>query len=351
MIDRKECLYPFDFTSELTKGLLVCAGGFEDRSLAFARRLRKRNINIEESVILQYESQREDNDTNFRELEYLLEKVTGKKPNVTPVNANTPLESCLAIKTVIEETAPGLRDYTALVDISGMTNLWALSSIHAVLRCGLDCSVIYTEARWYYPPKREQNRIVRAWKERRYDIASRYLQSSGLKAVNIPPEFVGNFRPGKQTCLIVFVGYEPNRAEGLIDDYAPGALIVLYGRSPHSQMYWRTQLSRDLHEELFSQWHIRESEISTLLPDKILEELESSFDILKEQYDIAIAPQCSKMQAVASYIFWRNHPEVQLLFTLPVRFNPNRYSKGSRTTYVYDLSSSIMRFSEYPPTP
>ena len=336
-----QCFESFDFASSLTKGLLICAGGFEDRSLACARRLRRSNTDIEDSLILRYESQSDDNEANFGELEHRLNYIVGRRPKVVSVNSDTPIESGLAIRTAVEAIVGGLADHTALVDVSGMTNLWALSSIHASLTCGLRVSAVYTEARSYYPPRHEHKKIVRAWKEKRYEVASGYLQSSGLKAVNITPEFVGNFRPGKQVCLMAFVGYEPNRAEGLIDDYAPGALIVFYGRSPYPQMYWRTQLSRDLHEELFLQWHVRESEISTLVPREILSALECHFDVLKEQYDIAIAPQCSKMQAVASYVFWRNHPEVQLLFTSPVRFNPKRYSRGSRTTYIYNVSQAI----------
>jgi hypothetical protein len=226
---------------------------------------------------------------------------------------------------------------TVLIDISGMTHLWALGAIHACLSCGLSVAVIYTEARSYFPPKQELQKIVRSWEQREYDIVSQYLQSAGLKTVHIVPEFGGNFRPGRKNCLAVFVGYEPNRIRGLVEQYAPGALIVLYGRSPHEKLLWRTQLSKDLHKELFSGWYVREAEISTFLVSEILSKLEDEFQILQEEYDLAIAPQCSKMQAIASYIFWRKHPEVQLLFTSPVRFNPDRYSSGVGGTFIYDI--------------
>ena len=327
MFNNINCLIPFDFSNGVSTGLLVCAGGFEDRAIAFARKLPRRRCAIEDSLILRYQSQKEDNETNLNELTQLLESAIGKKPHFVSVNADNPIQSCLGIKTAIEKAARGLRNRATFIDISGMTNLWAISSIHTSLSLGLKTSVIYTEARWYYPPKTEKHKIVRAWNEKYYDEVSKYLQSAGLRAVHIPPEFVGNFRPGKQACLIIFVGYEPNRTEGLIDDYAPGALIVFYGKSPRPEMEWRTQLSKDLHKELFSKWHVREAEISTLLTNNILCTLEEQFEILKEKYDIAIAPQCSKMQAVASYLFWRDHPEVQLLFTSPVRFNPERYRR------------------------
>jgi hypothetical protein len=168
-------------------------------------------------------------------------------------------------------------------------------------------------------------------------VAAEYLQSAGLKEVQILPEFAGNFRPGSQTCLIIFVGYEPNRIKGLIDIYAPSAMLVLYGRSPHHGFSWRTRLSHELHEDLFSQWLVRRAEVSTLEVDQILKALEEEFSTIREHYDVAIAPQCGKMQALAAYLFWRRHPEVQMLFTSPVRFNPSNYSEGTGRTFVYEI--------------
>ena len=163
------------------------------------------------------------------------------------------------------------------------------------------------------------------------------MQSTALKAIHILPEFGGNYRPGHKTCLIVFAGHEPNRIEGLVDDYAPARLIVLYGRSPHQEFQWRTRLSKDLHTDLFSKWHLREIEISTLRLDETLATLEAEFQVIREHYDVAITPMGSKMQALAVYIFWRRHPEIQLVFTTPIKFNPHRYSHQSRRTFIYKI--------------
>jgi hypothetical protein len=136
---------------------------------------------------------------------------------------------------------------------------------------------------------------------------------------------------------MVFAGYEPNRLQGLVDDYAPGSLVVFFGRSPNPELAWRTDLSRTLHDELFKSWFKREVEVSTLDVQEILDKLETEFSIVREQYDVALSPHCSKMQGIAAYMFWRRHPEVQLVFTSPVRFHPDRYSLGSGPTYEYQV--------------
>jgi len=339
MVSRFDNMAEMDFSHCVEGGLLVCAGGFEDRALTFVKRLRRSKTSFERVLLLRYESQREDNRANFDSLLSQVSCLTRSKPSVVSVNADNPIKSCADIGNKVKEISGELTTATAYIDVSAMTHLWALSAIHECLIQRLQTQIVYTEARWYFPTKQEARRLLRAWSEQEYETASRYLQSKALRAVHIPPEFSGNLRPGKQACLMLFAGYEPNRVEGLVDTYAPGALVVLYGRSPRPELGWRARLSRDLHKELFSRWRLREIETSTLLVDDILAKLEEEFDVVREHYDVAVAPQCSKMQALASYLFWRRHPEVQLLFTTPVRFNPARYSRGAGKTYVYKIGT------------
>ena len=224
------------------------------------------------------------------------------------------------------------------MDISGMTHLWAVSAVHACLGCGLRTAVVYTEAASYYPHRSVERRLVRAWRTGDIETAAQYLQSQALGGVHILPAFSGNFRAGRQTCLMLFAGYEPNRAQGLVESYGPSAVIVFYGVSPHRRMQWRTGLSRRLHEGLFERWYTRESELSTFRVDEIAAKLQQEAEAIQDQYDIAISPLCSKMQGMGIYQFWRAHPATQLVFSSPVRFNPSRYSKGVGRTYVCEMT-------------
>lgn len=328
----------YDFSSKTEAGLLVCTGGFEDRAIVFPKKLRKSRCTIEKTLVLKYLSQKSDNNPNYQIIKKRLQEVTGNMSESAEVHSDKPIKSYGQIKAKIQEISSGVQNRKALVDISGMRQIWALGTIHACLSCGLSTSVVYTEARWYFPLKRNKDKLVEAWANKNYEITAQYLQSEALKAVHILPEFSGNLRPGRPTCLMIFPGYEPNRVEGLVDDYAPGALIVFYGSSPHKELRWRTDLSKDLHKDLFSGWFHRETEISTLEVNKILEKLEEEFRVVGEEYDVAIAPLCSKMQTLASYLFWRRHPEVQIIFTSPVRFKTDRYSQGTRETFIYKIS-------------
>ncbi|MDP3048161.1 MAG: hypothetical protein Q8N12_01875 [Thermodesulfovibrionales bacterium] len=338
MIKTENKIKEFNFSLNTQYGLFVCAGGFEERSITFVSKVKKTQFETQASLLVQYLSQQNDNAPNFKILKDKLTNLIGKEPEMVSVHSDRPIQSFEEIKNKIGKIVGDLKKNTALIDISGMTHLWAIATIHACLSCGMHTYVTFTEAMWYYPLKSDYHKLIRAWRHQDYDISSEYLQSKALKSIHIAPEFGGNFRPGRQTCLMIFAGYEPNRIQGLVDQYAPGRLIVFYGKSPHKELHWRTNLSKELHKNLFSNWYLRETEISTLQVDEILVKLEEEFQIIKEQFDVAIAPQCSKMQALASYLFWRRHPEVQLIFTTPVSFNPKRYSRGARRTFIYEIT-------------
>lgn len=330
-----------DFTCEAFEGLLICIGGFEARSVAFAKKLNKRNCKFEKVLIIRYESQKLDNEKNFLYLEEKLKKLIKKNIYHVSVSSDYPIKSIQRIKDRIKSISHILGNCQVLIDISGMTHLWATGVIHACLSRKMKTNIIYSEAKSYYPSERSKDKLIKAQNEYDFKTAAQYLQSKSLKSVQIHPHFSGNFRPGKSTCLIVFVGHEPNRIEGLVDQFAPGALMVIYGSSPHAHFKWRTKLSKDLHKNIFSDWRVRELEVSTFNIDQILELLEREFRVISDEYDIAIASQSSKMQAVASYIFWRRHPEIQLLFTSPVKFNPNQYSRGVGKIYSLGIGDEF----------
>jgi hypothetical protein len=296
---------------------------------------------VERTALLKYTSQPQDNKSSFVTIRGFLREVAGQDPAIIEVDAGQPLPSYEHIKDAIRAVGGEITIPRVTVDISGMTHMWALGVVNACIESGLEVQIVYTEAAEYFPLRRHADGLLKAWKGKDYDKAEMYLQSAALMAVHVLPDFAGNFRPGRPTCLIVFAGYEPNRIEGLIDSYAPGALVVLYGKSPRREHLWRMRLSQKLHEEMFISWPHREDVCSTLKPDESVAKLEEIFSVIGAEYDVAVSPHCSKMQGIAAYMFWRRHPEIQLLFTSPAKFNPKQYSVGERETYIYELSRSL----------
>jgi hypothetical protein len=321
--------------------LLIAAGGFEDRALAFVKAMRQRRIVIKRAIILHYPSDLLENERNYELLLPEIATACSGTPIPVDVDPTRPIVSYERIKTAVRITDAVTTRPRAVIDISSMTHMWAIGAMHACIEAGYDVSIAYSEADQYFPLRRQARELKRAWLARDYKKAEKLLQSAALMAVHILPDFAGNLRPAHPSCLILFAGYEPNRLEGLVESYAPGALVVLYGKSPRAKHNWRSVLSKQLHESMFANWPRREEECSTIDPDKATEKLEQIFSVISHKYDIAIAPHCSKMQAVGAYVFWRQHPETQLIFTSPVRFRPAQYSSGVKELYVYELSNAL----------
>jgi len=238
------------------------------------------------------------------------------------------------------------------IDISGMMNLLILLTLYQASKIISDKKifVLYTEAQNYFPQKNGKDKILQfAEKQNENDIIKlgELLGASGARETIILPHFKGYFKEDFPTWLIFFVGYEPSRAIGLLDAYRPNILTICYGVSPHEHLKWRSDFSRKLHNKLnvFGQYTCSEMEISTFDIQEIISKLESIYmsedregKVLYEKYNIAITPQCSKLQTVATYIFCQSHPDVQVVFCLPGLFNPEKYSKEIGKNWFYELS-------------
>lgn len=327
----------FDFASKVSYGIFIAAGGFEKRILTFIRRVNSSKFSIEQAILLRYVTQQKDNEPNFSRLVAQVAKFTDNI-EIIDVDVNLPDKFLKELVEKVHFVSTSLNSHSAVIDISGMAHVLICACLRAVDINQLQTLVVYTEAEDYYPRELEWNIVIDAVKNRNFKIMAKYLQTAGLKDIQIQTDFKGNTRPGCKSCLFVMAGYEPNRVQGLVDDYAPNAIVVFYGKSPYERLYGRQDLSIALHENVFDGWRYRTiSDLSTLEVEEILKTLEKEYETLRQEYDVAIASQCSKMQTVASYLFWKRHPEIQLVFTTAVRIDIKRYSRGEGRTFQFSL--------------
>ncbi|CAD6492354.1 MAG: hypothetical protein LAKADJCE_00274 [Candidatus Argoarchaeum ethanivorans] len=232
-----------------------------------------------------------------------------------------------------------------------MANSLILLSVHQAKKrfLGKEIVILYAEADIYYPSIEKRAEIKRLMKsDGEEDILKLgdELGASGTREVIILPGFKGYFTENKPICLIFLVGYEPSRAAGLLDTYRPNMVVLCYGGSPHEKFEWRRDFSKELHVDLFNKFNHVERGISTFYIseivtelDKIYKSIENSGHELYEYYNVAITPQCSKLQTIAAYLFSQIHPDVQIVFCFPGKFNPERYSKGVGKIWVYKLQN------------
>jgi len=357
-----------EFTPELIreKGniLYICAAGFEDRTRGIIESLQKNGDTVfKYSNILEYRSNlhselREGgpeylkkNKENLELLENTLKNLSENTLPNTIINIDDMLNTNNYLNKILQ-SIPSEEIDLIFIDISGMANFLILLSLHQLNKVfhNKKISILYTEAQNYFPEEGEKDEILQlAQRQSQDDVMklAEILGASGARETLILPDFKGYFKEDFPICIIFFVGYEPSRAIGLLDTYRPHLVIACYGVSPHEHFRWRTEFSKELHRKLrvFDQYNSSSMEVSTFDIAEIisrLEEIYTSADregkILYENYNIAVTPQCSKLQTVATYFFCQSHPDTQVVFCLPGTFNPRRYSKGIGKRWIYEFS-------------
>jgi len=340
--------FSIEYIKEKTQSLYICAGGFEDRSIAIVKNLVDFGDKIfNYSLILEYSIHKKENEPNLDFLGNNLPKISQHMLENSVVDIENVFQTKVSFIERLSEIS--LEEIsTIFLDISGMANSLILLTLYELDKIFpyKDKIILYAEADTYYPTKDEKDEILELMKsDNEEDILQlgEKLGASGAREVVIFPDFKGRFDTNLPICLIFFIGYEPSRAAGLLDAYRPNLIIACFGDSPHEKYEWRTKFSNELNKNLFDNFEHVDKCISTFDIPKIIRDLDQIYrsanneKILYEHYNIAITPQCSKLQTVAIYLFSQIHPDVQVVFCFPGKFNPERYSKGIGKLWICDL--------------
>lgn len=308
--------------------VFIGAAGFEERSVAVFRHLQPGTTLFGCALIFRYRNSEPYDNERAADMRHSLETMCLEDPQIVEVDADEPTASVHRIFNAIKRARDEMGISSAIIDVSGMTQMFGISTIHGCRENGIAEAIFYSEADEYFPLENEVDALVTEVEESgTYDYWE-LLQSEGLRSVHIHPEFAGSLRVGHPVALTVFAGYEPSRVRGLLDEYSPACVIALYGVPPKATLEWRNRLSRRLTEPILERWPSAGQDVSTFWPDEVYERLSSLYEGMGDHYDFAIALQCSKLQMIATYWFWRDHPEIQLVFTCPIAFNRDRYSRG-----------------------
>lgn len=227
-----------------------------------------------------------------------------------------------------------------MVDISGLPSHAICTVLRLVrqFRSLEEQSVMYTAAIQYTPSRTEYNRL----KNEQPEGISHLKRAMALEMSQnfIPDSFAGHRTNDGKTALAVFAGYEVHRSAGVIENINPSVLLLLYGRPGDSELGWRLDLSEQLHAGFVRVRRCATERVSTLDVCESLKVLEAYYDRLFDDYDLTITPVCSKMHAVAAYLFWERYKEIQLAFPLPVGYDPKNRPVGIGHTYLLSLPPS-----------
>lgn len=169
--------------------------------------------------------------------------------------------------------------------------------------------------------------------------------SKGCKEVRNVLGYPGLLIPKKQSCLIILVGFEHERASGLIDMVDPDQLFIGCGitQSAHvtSEMHIGPMKEFEaMHKSLLaSRANVSTFEFSAKDIASTLYSIEKIVEETKE-YNHIIVPMNTKISTLAVGMAAMNDPSIQLCYAEPETYNFDNYSTPGNSVlcYSWDLN-------------
>lgn len=243
----------------------------------------------------------------------ILEKVeeyTENKKNIFLLGCsrNEPLEGYFRFLAICDalgfnSASPSLK---ITIDISVLTKAYLLVMLKAIETLSANkVRIIYTEPAYYYPER----------------------LTYGISSIGYVPLYNGNLTPLKHDLLLVFLGFEGERAYAIWEHFEPQRAIGFIGNPGFRPTYVET--AEKLNNAFLHEKGVEKREVSAMGPEEVCQVLESVWKN-NQDHDLLISPLGTKIQTVGVYLFKRNNPDcgAQVVYAKPLKYLDNYYSRG-----------------------
>jgi hypothetical protein len=306
--------------------VVVCAG-FEDRALAFLRRMA------------------DSGSRGFRitEIDYIPEVAENRVQELRGIAKATqsPL-AALEYRRTDPEGVDGILSTLVEaehihIDVSGMSRLLIVQLVAAIVRAGMlsRTSIVYTEAS-HYPPAEAQVRATLSNYPDYREVLS--FISSGVVGLTIVPELSTVAMQGQPVRVIAFPSFNAAQFATVCAEISAAAFTVLNGIPPRSENAWRRQAIRELNglDDLHDKDEI---DVSTFDYRDTLRVILDTYAMYASTQKLIVAPTGSKMQSMAVGLAVGFLEDLQVVYPTPKRFpDPSNYTTGVRATSCLSLA-------------
>lgn len=321
-------LQPLTYRRAEPEDIFVCALGFEDRCLSAPERLVEMGYRARHALCLRYNPEYEENLRNLKPLSQHLRRITDKSPATCSYDWAGPLVSRRALEGAWNDLFGLEKVQSATLDTSSLTTMGIVQTLDFLCVRVETLRVLYTEYESRHPLERSEP--VEAEEE---------AGTSGVRTILTVPGFGGLFSPGYSPLLVVFLTFESARLRGIFRRFQPASRTGIVG-IPRSQPFkwWATRL-----REKFSRRVEQIVKVSSFDYRDVLTLLETIYGSESPTHNITVAPTGSKMQTIGTFLHGKRHPDVQLLFAIPISWDPERYSKGCGETWQVTFQSDDLQ--------
>lgn len=300
--------------------LFICSSSFEKRCLSIASNI---NINsVGKALIVSNMDSHEHVGSNAD----LLKKQLGKLSIVVKSKTSDPLFTADNIISSLLETIGEDFSGSILLDSTTFTHETLLILLRILfLRCPkAKITCVYANAAEYSLGD---------------EVKQKWL-SRGIGEVRSVLGYPGNIVPSRKTHLILIVGYEHERAAGIIEAIEPNSIALGYGRSG-SATTEKDKDANELYLHLVEQMatsfaDVNRFEIPCDDPEGTRDEIQSQI-IKAGDSNILLAPMNNKLSTIGAVWSALLDDNIQMCYAQALRYNYIGYSSPGSQCYIFDL--------------
>jgi hypothetical protein len=299
------------------KNVVLTCASYEKRCLGLPRKA-KRITNLKQTYLFFYNSVNPERERNMAEME----KIFSEKGNIEIISTkeNEPSDS---IKYFYQQLRKMLREenkdnISINLDITTFTKRHLILLLKVIDDLGLweNLRIFYSEPKDY--------------------IVDLYLpMSKGINDISRIDSFVGNNSPNLPKLLVIFLGYEGDRAKAIYENEDPNDLILVVPK-PAYHKTWENR-TENMNLLLLSMVGNKKIRYANSLDSQLV--FESLQKILVEfpfdKWRWSIVPLGTKPQIIGLYMFWRQNKDLfSIIYASPLKHNYPFYSKGLGKTWL-----------------
>jgi hypothetical protein len=281
--------------------IFICSASFEERSLASAALMGPQFIQ-KSAIIFNVETPdyRKQVEKNMFRLQVALRAKTTEGIFVVSCTRENPVDGIQQIAAILKQCKlnPEPGPYVT-ADISSFTKIYLLELLH----------YLDAELGWPLP--------------RLLHTTQKYLPTRltrGIEQITTIPHFYGHPSMEKQNLLVLLLGFEKERALSIWQQHNPAKTVALITNPPRQGSPDYLKYARQNNEELLAKPGVEVRDIPADDPSGVRDVLDTLYEETKDGYNMVIGPFGTKPQVVGVYLFHREHPAVQVIYSFPATY-------------------------------
>jgi len=302
--------------------LFICCASFEERCLSSTAKMGVDFLTkfavifvVEEPL---YKKQVEHN--MFR-LQTELRKKATEGIFVISCQRENPLEGIKQLEDVLRQCQLSTDGGPFItVDISGFTKIYLLELLHYL---AIDKSLgvprlLHTTQR-YLPTK----------------------LTRGIEQITTIPNFFGSPSLEKETVLVLFLGFEPERALAVWKQFNPARTIALITNPPRYGNLDYLKYAQQNNSSLLSQPSVEVRDMTADNPYAVKNVLEAIHEETKDSFNMVIGPFGTKPQVVGVFLFCSEHRKVQVVYSFPATYTRSYLRRQPGATLLLPVAPEV----------